>query len=129
MSPIFGVKNKKPQLSCHHAGSQVQTFQKHTTKTTPSLTRHPEIPYLLSFDIFVFLGGRVSNTITFSEGAWGLFLDRGARKKTTKHFKIQIGVFPKLVVYTPISHPKCWSFFIWKTHGFVGVSPTILGNP
>ena len=29
---------------------------------------------------------------------------------------------------TPIPHPKCWSFLVGKqTHGFVGVSPTILG--
>ena len=27
----------------------------------------------------------------------------------------------------PISHPKCWSFLVGKPHGFVGVSPTILG--
>ena len=31
-----------------------------------------------------------------------------------------MGVFPKMVDFPTISHPKCWSFLVQKTHVFVG---------
>ena len=51
ISPIFGAKKKKrTQLSCHHAGSQVQTKKKTRKQHIPNKTSSP-YEYLLSFDV------------------------------------------------------------------------------
>ena len=45
------------------------------------------------------------------------------------HLNKNLRVSFKWWVLPPISHPKCWSFLVGKNPmGFVGVSPTILGN-